>query len=247
MFSSLFTGRADAEQMVDRYDLACRCSATARGRPARAAARHRLQHADQPATALALWFGQTWRTATPAPAPCACCDIAAAWKQRIRVKTVRAPGGRARPTRSGKVAADILITVRSFYLDLSQWALDDPARWGPWAVPCPIRADDVQYRKMASRRKARMDQRTRERLPALPAQPPPSPGTARTPPRAWMPPAPRGLASCSPRAARRCAAPRSGAARRAPGPRTRRPAGAATSPGKRTTPSGAGSRSRCCG
>lgn len=58
--------------------------------------------------------------------------------------------------------------MRAFYLDLSQWALDDPARWGPWAVPCPVRADDVQYRKMASRRKARMDQRTRERLPLLP-------------------------------------------------------------------------------
>ena len=58
--------------------------------------------------------------------------------------------------------------MRAFYLDLSQWALEDPARWGPWAVPCPVRADDVQYQKMASRRKARMDQRTRERLPVLP-------------------------------------------------------------------------------
>jgi site-specific recombinase XerD len=59
--------------------------------------------------------------------------------------------------------------VRSFYLDLAQWALDDPARWGPWAVPCPIRASDIQHKKMNSRRKARMDQRTRDRLPILPA------------------------------------------------------------------------------
>ena len=59
--------------------------------------------------------------------------------------------------------------MRAFYLDLSQWALDDPARWGPWAVPCPVRAGDVQHKKMVSRRKARMDQRTRERLPVLPA------------------------------------------------------------------------------
>ena len=39
----------------------------------------------------------------------------------------------------------------------------------PWAVPCPIRHDEIGYHKEASRRKARMDQRTRERLPVLPA------------------------------------------------------------------------------
>jgi integrase len=61
-----------------------------------------------------------------------------------------------------------MMTVRSFYLDLAQWALDEPPRWGPWAVASPIRFDDIQRQKMKSRRKARMDQRTRERLPALP-------------------------------------------------------------------------------
>ena len=59
--------------------------------------------------------------------------------------------------------------MRSFYLDLAQWALDDPVRWGPWAVPCPIRATDIQHKKMNIRRKACMDQRTRDRLPVLPA------------------------------------------------------------------------------
>ena len=59
--------------------------------------------------------------------------------------------------------------IRGFYLDLAQWALDDPARWGPWAVPCPIRGSDIQYKKQVRRTKARMDARTRERLPALPA------------------------------------------------------------------------------
>jgi hypothetical protein len=51
----------------------------------------------------------------------------------------------------------------------AQWALDDPVRWGPWAVPCPIRATDIQHKKMNSRREARMDQRARDRLPVLPA------------------------------------------------------------------------------
>jgi integrase len=58
--------------------------------------------------------------------------------------------------------------VRAFYLDIAQWAADDPARWGPWTVPCPIRAGDIQLRKETGHRKSRMDQRTRERLPGLP-------------------------------------------------------------------------------
>ena len=57
-----------------------------------------------------------------------------------------------------EAADDILITVRAFYLDLGQWALDEPARWGPWAVPCPVRGSDIQHKKQSSRTKARMDQ-----------------------------------------------------------------------------------------
>jgi integrase len=36
-------------------------------------------------------------------------------------------------------------------------------------VPCPSRGSDIQYKKQKSRTKARMDARTRERLPVLPA------------------------------------------------------------------------------
>ena len=61
------------------------------------------------------------------------------------------------------------MTVRAFYLDLSQWATDDPSRWGPWVAPCPIRdTDAAMQRKKRSHRKSRMDQRTRERLPVMP-------------------------------------------------------------------------------
>ena len=65
--------------------------------------------------------------------------------------------------------ATCLNTVRAFYLDIAQWAAEEPARWGRWAARCPIRAGDVQTRKERSHRKSRMDQRTRERLPAIPA------------------------------------------------------------------------------
>jgi hypothetical protein len=99
---------------------------------------------------------------------------AARWKQRIQVKTTTAPagsGGTIKVQSRRSTAPNILLQVRAFYLDLAQWAADDPARWGPWAVPCPVRDDEIGYHKEASRRKARMDQRTRERLPVLPVLP----------------------------------------------------------------------------
>ena len=46
--------------------------------------------------------------------------------------------------------------------------MEDPAAWGPWAAPCPIRVDEPSRQKVRSRLKSKMDQRTRERLPALP-------------------------------------------------------------------------------
>jgi integrase len=92
---------------------------------------------------------------------------AAGWKQRITRKTARADTtGKSAPRAA---VAGALFTVRAFYLDIAQWAIDDPARWAQWAAPCPIRAEEIPHAKELSRRKARMDQRTRERLPVLPA------------------------------------------------------------------------------
>ena len=58
--------------------------------------------------------------------------------------------------------------MRAFYLDIAQWAVEEPTRWGPWAVPCPIGEAEIGRTKMRQHRKSRMDQRTRERLPVLP-------------------------------------------------------------------------------
>ena len=87
-----------------------------------------------------------------------------------RVKTAAGPRRRTPEARARTAAANALFTVRAFYLDIAQWAVDDPARWGQWAAPCPIRAGEIPHAKELSRRKARMDQRTRERLPG-PARP----------------------------------------------------------------------------
>ena len=79
---------------------------------------------------------------------------------------VRTPDGQTRP-RAGY--RHELVFVRAFYQDIARWAADDPARWGPWVAPCPIKATECQQQKTRLRRKVAMDQRTRTRLPVLPA------------------------------------------------------------------------------
>jgi len=97
--------------------------------------------------------------------------VAAAWRQRAQIKTTRttAPDGTVTQTRSPRLeAAHVIGAVRAFYLDINEWAIDDPARWGPWAARPPVRAEHVGAERHRRQRKARMDQRTRERMPVLP-------------------------------------------------------------------------------
>ncbi|MFF3446756.1 hypothetical protein ACFYXJ_06395 [Streptomyces sp. NPDC002667] len=63
--------------------------------------------------------------------------------------------------------AMVLMSVRALHLDIARWAAEEPARWGPWAAPCPIKEAETLNGKRTKRIKARMDQRTRERLRAL--------------------------------------------------------------------------------
>jgi hypothetical protein len=99
-------------------------------------------------------------------------DVARAWKQRLRVKTTvtaAKTGGVTRSDAPRLTSRHTLAAVRALYLDLSQWALEDPARWAPWVAPCPVTKADINSRKETRHRKSRMDARTRERLPLLPA------------------------------------------------------------------------------
>lgn len=99
-------------------------------------------------------------------------DISASWKKRVMSRTftsTTASGERIQKTMERLDARSVLSAVRVFYLDLAEWADDDPARWGPWAVRCPVNATDVSHKKARLARKSRTDQRTRERLPVLPA------------------------------------------------------------------------------
>jgi len=94
-------------------------------------------------------------------------DVATAWKQRVltRPKAAKDNGQLTGTRLDGR---SVLTAVRAFYLDLAEWADEDPARWGPWAVRCPVSASDASHKKARLHRKSRMDTRTRHRLPVLP-------------------------------------------------------------------------------
>lgn len=98
-------------------------------------------------------------------------EVATAWKQRLRTTTraIRSADGTLTQVSSERINyRECLTPVRAFYLDLAHWAVEDPARWGPWVVPCPVGAEEINRRKAKRHRKARMDARTRQRLPVLP-------------------------------------------------------------------------------
>lgn len=99
-------------------------------------------------------------------------QVATGWKERLKSKTriVTDPDSGTKHTviTPRDSAAGVLSTVRAFYLDIAHWALQAPARWGPWAAPCPIKSAELSIKKEKQAVKARMDQRTRERLPILP-------------------------------------------------------------------------------
>jgi hypothetical protein len=161
------------EELIDRYDLACR--------PVRDLLVGYLKER-QPAldysslrklsAALAGGFWKDLERHHPGisslhlPA-----HVAEAWKQRLRSRQkviVTGTGAKAAVTVERISYRQCLTPVRAFYLDLAQWAIEEPGRWAAWAVPCPVGAEEINQRKAARHRKSRMDARTRERLPVLP-------------------------------------------------------------------------------
>jgi len=89
--------------------------------------------------------------------------VADAWKERIKVVTTK-----NRPPRPRKSYPQLLMKVRSFYLDIQEWAMDDPY-WAQHAFSSPVRRTDtdgvVKHHRATT---AAMHQRVRERLPKLP-------------------------------------------------------------------------------
>jgi len=165
-------GQLGCEQLIDRYGIACR--------PVRDllvdylrerqpgvdyATLHKLSYT------LGRLFWRDLETHHPGiDSLRLSANVTTAWKQRINTKTHRTKDvtGQISQVSVPRInAVEHLVTVRAFYLDITQWAADDPARWGPWVAPCPIR-DLEASRVKRSHRKSRMDQRTRERMPVMP-------------------------------------------------------------------------------
>jgi integrase len=98
-------------------------------------------------------------------------EMAEGWKQRLRTKpaTITLPDGTKTVAQIDRIChREFLTPVRAFYLDLAQWAVEDPGRWARWVVPCPVGPAETIQGKVQRHRKSRMDARTRERLPVLP-------------------------------------------------------------------------------
>jgi hypothetical protein len=165
-------GQRTPEEMIDRHQLACR--------PIRDLLIGYLQER-QPAIdyasleQLARRLGMFWAD-LEAHHPGIdslhlSAEVADAWKQRMQTKQqtiTSATGGKTLIDAERICYREFLTPVRAFYLDLAQWAVDDPGRWGHWVAPCPVgRAETIQG-KVQRHRKSRMDARTRERLPVLP-------------------------------------------------------------------------------
>jgi hypothetical protein len=166
-------GQRTPEEMMDRFDLACR--------PIRDLLVEYLRER-QPAldyTSLqslanfldGLFWADLERHHPGIDSLHLSAEVAAGWKQRLRTvpKTTRTPDGRKTQTLVSRINyRECLTPVRAFYLDLAHWAVEDPARWAPWVAPCPVGSEEINRRKDKRHRKSRMDARTRERLPVLP-------------------------------------------------------------------------------
>jgi hypothetical protein len=171
MFSS--HGQPTCEQLIDRYGIACR--------PVRDVlvdylAERKLSSDFSSLQRLAYLLGKLFWADLEAHHPGIGTlklprEVAAAWKQRVmtKAKTARTGGQEIVTTVSARLdGRNVLTAVRSMYLDIAEWADDDP-RWVPWAVRSPVSASEASHKKDRTQRKSRMDQRTRERLPVLPA------------------------------------------------------------------------------
>ena len=167
-------GKPTCEQLIDRYGIACQ--------PVRDVLvdylRERQASADfSSLQRLAYLLGKLFWADLEAHHPGISSlklsrDAAAAWKQRVMTRTtttLTSDGRRAQTVTTRLDGRSVLTAVRAFYLDIAEWADEDPARWAPHAVRCPVSASDASHKKDRSQRKSRMDQRTRERLPVLPS------------------------------------------------------------------------------
>jgi site-specific recombinase XerC len=156
-------GQRSMAELVDRYPIACRPvrDLLVRYLEERAPA---MDYASVPALARRL-AGQFWcdlerhhpGIATLHLPP----EVAAGWRRRALL------GADGRPRRD---VANLFTSVRAFYLDLAQWAAEDPATWRRWVAPCPVTPADLRrFAKAKHHQQARLHARIHTLAPLLPA------------------------------------------------------------------------------
>jgi hypothetical protein len=165
-------GQRTPEEMIDRHNLACRpirdllVDYLKERQPA-------LDYAslEQLARRLGMFWADLEAHHPGIDSLHLSAEVADAWKRRMRTKpkTVTMDDGTKTVIETERIChREFLTPVRAFYLDLAQWAVEDPGRWARWAAPCPVGPADTVQGKVQRHRKSRMDARTRERLPVLP-------------------------------------------------------------------------------
>ena len=136
-------GQRSVEELVDRYPIACRpirdllVDYLKERQPAIDYGTLR-NHTYQLARCFWLDLEQHHRGINSLRLPR---EVASAWKHRLQTRsttTTTRTGERVEVAVERLGYLDTLAGVRAFYLDLAEWALEDPARWGPWVAPCPI-------------------------------------------------------------------------------------------------------------
>lgn len=161
-------GQLTIEEMVDRYDIACRpirdlfVAYLYERRPAMDYNSIRYL-----AAKLVLLFWRDLEIHEPGIDSLHLSDeVSRRWKTRLTGPVLYGSN------RVGKKREDpytILMAVRAFYADLSHWALEDPSRWAAWAAPSPVDSRDLAgMTKMLKHSRSRTHQRIRELAPLLP-------------------------------------------------------------------------------
>jgi hypothetical protein len=134
-------------------------------------------------------------------------DVAAAWKQRVMTRTTTALTPQGQPVQAAQPRLNgrsILTTVRAFYLDLAEWAEDDPSRWGPWVVRCPVTATDASHKRTGPGASPAWISGPGNACRSCPPWPPSPAASSRRPPSCSAPRRPRPRQGCSPPPGRPC-------------------------------------------
>jgi integrase len=161
---SIRLGQKSVEQLVDYHQVSCRPvrDLLVRYLKERSAALDYASLRGLAATLAGLFWADIERHHPGIGTIRLPAEVAEGWKQRFRTWT--APDGTTRERKDYLVQ---LSRVRAFYLDIQEWALEDPS-WAEWAAPSPIRRADLAGMEKARRKtRSRMHQRVRERLPHL--------------------------------------------------------------------------------